>query len=567
MPLTIALVQYNFNVGFIAGNVSKITALYHFAVAAKADLVVFSEMAITGYPPEDLVLNRHFQDTSMEAVLELASITTADTAMLVGGLWRDSGGSLYNTVFLIDDGKVIHQQYKHHLPNYGVFDEKRLFTEGPMPEPVAWRDVKLGLLICEDMWLPDVCAHLKENGADILLSINASPFEIGKVKARESIAAMRTNDNNLSLIYVNQVGGQDDLVFDGSSFVISEEGTLLLRMHAFREDLALSYWRKHEGKWMADAAIVHEEYEEEKAIYHAMMLSLRDFVDKNGFAGVILGLSGGIDSALSAAVAVDALGEGRVRAVMIPSPFTSHESIEDATECAKRLGIRLDITPIEAGMNAFETMLAPIFHGPPPDMMTQCNQTRLRASILMAISGHEKLLLLNTGNKSEISVGYTTIYGDMCGHYSVLKDLYKTNIYKVVEWRNRQSDVIPQRIITKAPSAELHPGQTDQDTLPPYEVLDAILQQLVEKQRSVDEVILQGFECAIVEKVNLMLFAAEYKRRQAPPGTKLTSMSLGHDRRYPLTTIWRGRNEGLAEGRRLEPTVRLLTQQPSEPAI
>jgi NAD+ synthase len=538
MTLNIALVQSNFTVGHIAGNVARIAALYDIAVTAKADLVVFSEMAITGYPPEDLVLRKGFQKAAKEAVDELARLTVKGAAILVGGLSCE-GSVLHNTVYLLEGGRVTHQQHKHHLPNYGVFDEKRVFAKGPIPDPVEWRGVKLGILVCEDMWEADVAKHLKDKGAQMLISVNASPYEMSKAGQRKQMAQARVQETSLPLLYVNQYGGQDELVFDGRSFVLSSEGELCLRLRAFEEDLALSQWEKSGARLSCAQRIIALPQSDEETIYRAMVLGLQDFVRKNGFQGVVLGMSGGIDSALSAAVAVDALGSRQVRTVMLPSPFTSAESSEDATECAKRLGVRLDTISIEPAMRAFDAMLAPMFDGKPLGVTAENIQPRLRAAVLMAISNKEGLMLLTTGNKSEMSVGYTTLYGDMCGGYSVLKDIYKTTIYKVAVWRNKQGEVIPQRIFTKAPSAELKPGQRDQDTLPPYELLDAILLRLVEEQRSVDEVVAQGYEREVVERVASMLYGAEYKRRQAPPGVKITGMSFGRDRRYPIASGWR----------------------------
>jgi len=539
MPLTFALVQYNFNVGFIVGNVARIGALYDLVVAAGADLVVFSEMAITGYPPEDLVLSRRFQELSMAAVDDLAQMTTKGTAIIVGGLWRE-GDALYNAIFLLDGGKILYKQYKRHLPNYGIFDEKRVFAEGAMPEPVTWRGIHLGLLVCEDMWFTNVAAHLKNQGAEMLVCINASPYEVGKAAQREAIAAERVRETGLPLMYVNQIGGQDDFIFDGGSFVLAASGEICMRLHSFKEDLALLHWAQLCNEWKPVAGVVQRKPDDLESIYHAMMLGLKDFVDKNGFSGVVLGLSGGIDSALSAAVAVDALGCDRVHMLMLPSPITSQESIEDATECAKRLGVHLDIIPIELGMQAFERMMTPAFAGKYFDIIAANNQTRLRASILLAICSEKKALLLTTGNKSEMGTGYTTIYGDMCGYYSVLKDVYKTMVYKLVEWRNAQSDVIPARIITKAPSGETMPNQKDQDTLPPYDVLDEILVRLVDEALSVEEVIAQGFDRATVDLVRTRLFGSEYKRRQSSPGVRITSMLFGRDRRYPITSAWKG---------------------------
>jgi len=537
--LTIALAQSNFTAGHFAGSVARIAGLYNIAAAAKADLIVFPEMAITGYPAEDLILHKRFQDLSMETAEDIARQAIQGTAILAGGLWRE-GDALYNAVFLMQDGKITHRQYKHRLPNYGVFDDKRLFAEGPMPEPMEWRGMKLGVLVCEDMWLPEVATHLESHGAEMLIALNASPFETGKPRMRERIAVQRAQETGLPLIYVNPVGGQDEIVFDGGSFALSAEGTLATRLRAFNDDLAFLQLKKQDMQWVPQRGLIQPEQSDVQAIYSALVVGLRDFVEKNGFSGVMIGMSGGMDSAFAAAIAVDALGCSRVRAAMLPSPITSAESREDAAECSQLLGVRMDVIPIEPGMRAFDAMLAPVLGSELFDPIAEINQTRLRCSVLMAISTREKLLLLNTGNKSEMAVGYTNLYGDMNGHYAVLKDLYKTDVYKVAAWRNAQGRIIPGRIFTKPPSAELHTGQADQDTLPPYAVLDAILLQLVEKRLSIAEVVAQGFAHATVEQVARMLYFAEHKRRQAPPGVKISSMAFGRDRRLPLTCGWRG---------------------------
>jgi len=534
MPLTLALSQSNFTVGDIAKNIAIMIAAHRKAAEANADLVVFSEMAITGYPPEDLVLRKRFQESAMQAVEQLAVLTKNGPAILTGGLWRENN-QLYNTVFLLEDGKVTHRQYKHHLPNYGVFDEKRVFVKGALPNTITFRGRKLGVLICEDMWSPDVTAQLKAQGAELLISINASPYEMGKAQRRRQVAADRVQESGLPLVYLNQIGGQDELVFDGRSFALSKSGKLRTSLKAFEEDFALVEFDKDIKEGSIAASIGDEE-----TIYRAMTLSLRDYVEKNRFAGVVLGLSGGVDSALTAAVAVDALGAKRVRGVMMPSPYTSQESIEDAAECARLLSIKLDTIAITPAMEAMETLLAPVFAGKPKDTTEENIQSRLRGNILMAISNKEGLMVLTTGNKSEMSVGYATLYGDMCGGYSVLKDVYKTTVYKICAWRNRKQDMIPARVITKAPSAELKPNQTDQDTLPPYDVLDAILLRLVEHQLSVEEIVGQGYAREVAERVARMLYGAEYKRRQAPMGVKITGMSFGRDRRYPVTSGWKG---------------------------
>lgn len=537
MSLSIALIQSSFAAGNIEANLARIAAFYQMAVASRADLVVFSEMAIPGYPPEDLILGKQFQECSMRAVEECARMTSKGPAMLIGSLWCE-GDALYNAVFLMENGETIFRQHKRNLPNKGVFDEKRYFTQGAMPEPVRWRGLSLGLLICEDMWLPDVAAHLKCKGAALLIVMNASPFETGKPHARERVAAQRVNETGLALLYVNQIGGQDELVFDGNSFVLGTNGQTCARLHAFREDFQLLRLQLQGDVWTPNPGTIQPQQDNAQMIYRAMTLGLRDFVGKNGFAGVLLGMSGGIDSALSAALAVDAVGKQRVRTIMMPSRFTSQESTEDANECARRLGIRLDTVSIEPGMQAFDLMLDTVFDKQIPDKAMEDNQPRLRGGILMAISRTQNLLLLNTGNKSEMAVGYTTLYGDMCGHFSALKDVYKTTVYEVAAWRNTQSEVIPLRIFSKAPSAELRPGQTDQEALPPYPVLDAILFLLIEQRLCINEVVAHGFDLDLVEHVSGMLHAAEQKRHQSAPGVKISSMSFWRDRRFPITNGW-----------------------------
>ncbi len=539
MSFKVAVIQSNFIVGYTEANLERIKVLYEMAVLLGADLVVFPEMAICGYPAEDIVFNKEFQKINMQAIETLAPITTQGAAILIGGIYSEDD-KLYNAAFLLDEGKILYKQFKYHLPNHGVFDEKRTFIQGIMPEPVEWRGLKLGLLICADGWQQDVAEHLKQKGAEILISVNAEPFEVNIAEDRESVSSKRAQENNLPLIYVNHVGGQDDLVFDGGSFALSAQGNIVMRMPVFKDDIQIVRLHKRENQWELTPSIVTPRRPDEENIYQAMMLGLRDFVYKNGFNGVLVGMSGGIDSALSAAIAVDALGAEKVRGIMLPSPFTSQASTDDAKKCAELLGIKIDAIPIEQGMHAFVNMLAAECDDKVPDVLSESHQTRLRANILMAISHKDRLLLLNTGNKSEVAVGYTTIYGDMCGHYSVLKDAYKTTVYKLANWRNSRSRVIPKNIITKPPSAELHANQKDQDTLPAYELLDKILSLLVEENLSVDEVISRGFESTEVKHVAEMLFFAEYKRRQSCPGVKISNMAFWRDRRYPISSGWRG---------------------------
>lgn len=562
-PLTIALAQINVTVGDIRGNSAKIVDATHKAASQGADLVLFPEMAITGYPPEDLVFKGVFQRKAKEAVQQIAEETQdSGTAVLVGGLWEE-GGKLYNSVFLIDGGKVLHIQHKRSLPNYGVFDEKRLFTKGAEPDVVTWRGVKLGILICEDVWDARWPQRLAGQAAELLLVINASPFETGKAAARREVVRHVARDCALPVIYLNMVAGQDELVFDGGSFVMDAGGQEVGQLAAFEEELALTTWGRvipaHAGihlaaaeadkmdpgiclgdkaSWHCTAAPIAAQPDDLASIYGAMVLGLRDYVTKNKFKGVVIGLSGGIDSGLTAAVAVDALGAEMVHGLLMPSPYTSDDSIEDADELASNLGISMDTIAIEPAMQAFDAMLKPVFAGREADTTEENIQARIRGNLLMAVSNKMGYMVLTTGNKSEMSVGYATLYGDMCGGYSVLKDVYKTTVWALSRWRNEPGTIIPERMITKAPTAELRPNQTDQDSLPPYDVLDAILHGLIEERLSMAEVVARGHEKATVERVARMIYIAEYKRRQAPPGVKITGMAFGRDRRYPITNQW-----------------------------
>jgi NAD+ synthase len=547
--LRIALAQMNPHEGALRANAAKIRALRAEAAAQGADLLVTPEFSIAGYPPEDLVLKPAFR-AMCEAEIEALAAETADggPGLVVGGPWAE-GGKLYNAAFLLDGGRIVARRAKHELPNYGVFDDKRVFDAGPAPGPVVFRGVRLGLMICEDWWFPAVCETLSESGAELLLAINGSPFEVDKGEARIDLAVARVVETGLPFVFLNQIGGQDELVFDGASFVLNADRTPALRLPSFVETLAITDWTREGGEWRCAPQPLARPLGHEAQIYAAMMLGLRDYVDKNGFPGVVLGLSGGIDSALSAAVAADALGPERVRAVMLPSPYTSTESLEDAAACARLLGIRYETVPIGPAMEAFHGMLAPLFGNRPPDITEENIQSRIRGVTLMALSNKFGEMLLTTGNKSEMSTGYATIYGDMCGGYSVLKDVYKTDVFAVSRWRNAHlpqgargpaGPVMPERVITKPPSAELKPGQKDQDTLPPYEVLDAILKGLVEEELGVDELVARGHERALVLRVWRMLDRAEYKRRQAPPGVKIGRRAFGRDRRYPITNGFTG---------------------------
>jgi NAD+ synthase len=548
--LIIALAQINPTVGDLDGNARLIRGARREAAENDADIVVFSELVVCGYPPEDLVLRPYFQEQVRATVENLAS-DTADggPALLVGAPWIDDG-VLYNAALLLDQGEIAAVRFKHRMPNYGVFDEKRVFAAGPLPGPINFRDVRLGVLVCEDMWTSEVTECLQESGAELLVVLNGSPFDISKGDIRQQLSIARVTESGLPLIYVNQVGGQDELVFDGASFVLNANCSIAAQQPDWEEHLVVTQWSRLDEGWTCDVTDRFPLSEGLEAIYRAMVVGLSDYVRKNNFPGVILGLSGGIDSALSAAVAVDALGKDGVHCVMMPSPYTAAESLVDASETAELLGVRLDTIDIEPAMTAYGGMLESLVDGPPSDSGTMAEniQSRSRAVILMSLSNALGSMVLTTGNKSEMSVGYATLYGDMCGGYSVLKDVYKTDVFRLARWRNQMASnalggapgrVIPERVITKAPSAELKPDQTDQDTLPPYEALDDILGCLVEGDMGIDEITERGHLPELVQRVWRMLDAAEYKRRQAPPGVKITSRAFGRDRRYPITNAFR----------------------------
>ena len=549
--LKIALAQLNPTVGDVAGNLAMLRQARATAAGKGADLVFCAEATMSGYPAEDLVLKPAFQQACRQAVEDLAA-DTADggPAIMVGAPWLDDG-KLMNAFLLLDGGKVAATRYKHELPNYGVFDEKRVFTPAPLQSPVQFRGVKLGVSICEDLWFADVSECLAESGAEILLCPNGSPFDIHKMDQRLNMAVARQNETGLPVVYVNQVGGQDELVFDGGSFVLDRGHQVKAQLPMFREAVELTHWRRTNDGWSCDPAPIVPEPVLLEKIYQAMMLGLRDYVRKNRFPGVLLGLSGGIDSALTAAVAVDALGADKVHAVMMPSPYTSAHSLEDAAACARLLGITYETISIEPAMQAFGAMLAPSFKGRNADTTEENIQSRARGVTLMALSNKLGYMLLTTGNKSEMSVGYATLYGDMCGGYSVLKDIYKMTVFALCRWRNTHHPldalgpkgmVMPERVITKPPSAELKPNQTDQDSLPPYDVLDGILEGLVEGEMTVDEIAAKGYDRATIVRVWRMLDLAEYKRRQAPPGVKISSRAFGRDRRYPITNGFKAKN-------------------------
>ncbi len=537
--LRLVLHQSNPSVGDLAANAEAIRAVR--AAHPEADLVLTPELSLLGYPPEDLVLKPAFLEAAA-ARLEALAGETADggPALLVGTAHRTAAG-LVNAMALLEHGRVSAITAKHALPNYGVFDEKRVFVPGPLPEPLAFRGQRLGVPICEDMWEPGVCGHLAARGATLLLVPNGSPFELGKEARRRALAAARVAETGLPLVYLNRVGGQDELVFDGGSFALDADGALALRLADWEE--AAATLALGEAGRLAGGPRVPPAGEDED-IWHAMLVGLRDYVTRNRFPGVVLGLSGGIDSALSAAVAVDALGPGRVWCLMLPSRYTSRESLEDAEACARLLGVRLDTIGIEPAVGAMGAMLAPLFAGSPPGIAEENIQSRLRMVTVMAVSNRFGHMPLTTGNKSEMSVGYATIYGDMAGGYSVLKDLYKTTVFRLARFRNAHrprlalgppGPVIPERIITRPPTAELRANQKDEDSLPPYERLDRILEALIEEERAAADVVAEGHDPEEVARIERLIHVAEYKRRQAPPGVKIGRRSFGRDRRYPIT--------------------------------
>ncbi|MDD3181529.1 MAG: NAD+ synthase [Alphaproteobacteria bacterium] len=538
-----ALAQLNPIMGNIAGNTAKLIATWREAQRRGAKLVITSEMYMTGYSPEDFILKPRIHKVIRECIEALARDTAAGPAILLGTPWVENG-AIYNAALLIEGGKIIDRTFKHDLPNYGPFDDKRIFTAGPMPHPIEWRGLKLGVMLCEDMWTPSIAAELKRQGAEILITLNGSPFQVGRQQKRYEVALERVQQTELPLIYVNQYGGQDELVYEGSSFVLSPRGELRVQARAWSEDIVFVPFSSLNGALCPDPLPLSEVPVAQESVYQALMTGLRDYVTKNKFTSVLLGLSGGIDSALVATLAVDTLGVDKVMTVMMPSAYTSKESRDDAEQMARNLGCRLDTIPIDDLMTGFDTALADQFMGCPSDTSEENIQARIRGMLLMAISNKSGAMVLATGNKSELAVGYATLYGDMCGGYAPLKDVYKTEVYKLAHWRNAHKPLlamgpdgspIPERILTKPPSAELKPNQTDQDTLPPYETLDDILKCLIEKDLGVAETTMMGHDASIIRKVYAMVDRAEYKRRQAPPGPKVTRKHLTKDRRYPMT--------------------------------
>ena len=552
--LRIAVAQLNPAVGDIAGNLARAREARADAARQGADLVLFTELFICGYPPEDLVLKPAFLRACERAVQDLASDTQDGGPGIVIGVPLKRKSGTHNAVIVADGGKIVAERFKVDLPNYGEFDEKRVFQPGPdMPGPVNFRGVRLGIPICEDIWGEEgVCETLAESGAELLLVPNGSPYYRGKVDMRQQVVIRQVIESGLPLIYANQVGGQDELVFDGASFAIGADRSLAFQMSQFEETLAITTWQRGADRqsWVCAGGPMSKLPEKEEADYRACMLGLRDYVNKNGFKDVVLGLSGGLDSAICAALAVDALGEERVRCVMMPYRYTSGQSLKDAQDCAGALGCRYDIVPIAEPVEGFQHALTQLFAGTEPGITEENLQSRARGTLLMAISNKFGSMVVTTGNKSEMSVGYATLYGDMNGGFNPIKDLYKMQVYAISRWRNTRvppgalgpsGEVIPRNILEKVPSAELRENQTDQDSLPPYPVLDDILECLVENEMGVEEIVARGHDRDTVARVENMLYIAEYKRRQAAPGVKITKKNFGRDRRYPITNRFRDR--------------------------
>jgi NAD+ synthase (glutamine-hydrolysing) len=535
--LRFALAQYDFPVGAVARNAEHVRALIRQARDEHgAELIVFPELTLSGYPPEDLLLRPSFLATCERELAEVAQ-ATQQVAAYVGH--PHTLGEVYNAASLIADGAVVFTAHKQALPNYTVFDEKRYFRPGHDSTVTDFAGVRVGWLVCEDIWEPEPAARAAAQGAELLVVINASPFDLGKSIQREELLGRRARENGVAIAYLNLVGGQDDLLFDGGSLLVEADGRIAARAPVFVDALLVSEYDAATRRFRTIAWPVEADASREARVYAGLVRGIHDYVDKNHFPGVLLGLSGGIDSALTLALAVDALGAQRVTGVRLPSRFTSDLSNDLADRQAKALGVELLTIPIEQPFHGFLATLEPALSGRPADLTEENLQSRCRGAILMALSNKFGRMLLTTGNKSEYAVGYATIYGDMCGGYAPIKDCYKQLVYALARWRNRHGEVIPQGVIERAPSAELRENQTDQDSLPAYEVLDAILERFIEGEQSQAEIIAAGFDEATVRRVAKLVLASEYKRRQAAPGPKISTRAFGRDRRYPISSGWR----------------------------
>ena len=536
--MRIAVAQKNFCVGDIAGNTKIIIdSIIYARDSLHADIIAFPELALTGYPPEDLLYRSEFYAQSSSAINEIAK-TCTDIAVILGHATQN-GAKRYNAASLIKNQEIALTYYKQELPNYSVFDEKRYFSEGQQTGIFEINNIPVSMSICEDIWSERVCRQARDAGAQIMVNINASPFHIDKQQLRKKTLHQRVGETSLSIVYVNQVGGQDELVFDGGSMTIDSSGNIDFELPLYREGIFAIDFDADNNTFTgtADSSNIHLSREE--SIYQALETGARDYVRKNGFSGALIGLSGGVDSALTLAIAVDALGKENVEAVIMPSRYTSSMSIDDSVSMSELLGIKLHNISIEKPFSAFIEVLEPIFRGLPVDATEENIQARCRGVLLMAISNKTRKLVLTTGNKSEMSVGYATLYGDMAGGFAPLKDVSKTTVYKLCDWRNSKSVVIPQRIIDRPPTAELRENQLDQDSLPPYEILDPILERYIEQDQSPAQIIDAGFDEAVVKQVVLLIDRNEYKRRQAAPGVRITERAFGRDRRYPITSGYR----------------------------
>jgi NAD+ synthase (glutamine-hydrolysing) len=533
--LKIALAQINFLVGNIDANVNNIIKAARYArFELNADIVVFPELIIIGYPSEDLLLRQDFILSARNALHHIAE-QVQDIALIVGYPEHD-GDCLYNSAAVLHQGRIVSNYRKQILPNFGVFDEQRYFAEGHQPTLLEFKGTLLGLAICEDIWHEKIFSDYKQAGARVLLSLNASPFDSGKILQRESIICDHVKKHKLPLVYVNQVGGQDELLFDGASFVANGNGEIVFRAEEFKEQISVVEFQDEQVLPSHCA----NRYQKISSDYKALVLGIRDYAVKNGFKGALLGLSGGIDSALVLALAVDALGKDQIEVVLMPSRYTQAMSVEDAIEEASLLGVKHVVISIEPAVCAFAEILSDVFAGTKKDATEENIQARCRGVILMAMSNKQGKLLLTTGNKSEMSVGYATLYGDMAGGFAPLKDVPKLLVYQLAHYRNSLSAVIPERVITRPPSAELAPDQLDVDSLPPYEILDPILERYIELDQSAEKIIAAGFKREDVARAISLVDSNEYKRRQSPPGIKITTRAFGRDRRYPITSGYKG---------------------------
>jgi len=546
VTLKIASAQLNSHVGSLKTNIGKAYDVYERAKSDKVDILVLPEQFIIGYPAEDLVLKPSaLRDCKLYAE-EFAKITQNGPAVVFNLPWVENN-KIYNSVLFMRDGIISDIRHKHHLPNYGVFDEFRIFESGGLPEPIIFKGVKIGLPICEDLWRPGVASYLSKRGAEILISPNGSPWRRSALSERTATLGRNIHNEGLPLVYVNQIGGQDELVFDGSSFSLSHDGKIVQALKSFVEDYDVSTWIKESGLWICAKARLEKQLSKSESDWRAITLGLADYVNKNKFQSVLIGLSGGLDSAAVAAIAVDALGPNKVWCVMMPSVYTSDESLGDAQLCISRLGCRYDIIPIKPAITAYEAMFDPLFKGQDVDLTEENLQSRARAIVLMGISNKFGPMVVTTGNKSEMAVGYATLYGDMCGGFNPIKDIYKSKLFEICEWRNNNNldDLlggdrpIPSNILNKPPSAELRLDQKDSDSLPDYKVLDDILFGLIELELTVEEIVQRGHTLEDVKRIQHLLYVAEYKRRQAPPGVKIGIKNFGKDRRYPITNGYR----------------------------